>query len=98
MACKKHFRDGATARQFRATNALSIHFPSDEQAFDAAAYVDSPPRPVKKRLEADFPARKNKPVDAAFPPYPPGSSAEQHKYGPWQPIQAAREKGGYLPK
>jgi len=71
---------------------------TDEQAFDVAAYVNSQPRPVKKRLEADFPARKNKPVDAAFPPYTPGFSAEQHKYGPWQPIQAAREKGVYPAK
>ena len=68
---------------------------TDEQAFDVAAYVNSQPRPVKKRLEADFPARKNKPVDAAFPPYTPGFSAEQHKFGPWQPIQVAREKGVY---
>ena len=66
---------------------------TDEQAFDVAAYVNSQPRPIKGNLQADFPARKNKPVDAAFPPYTPGFSAEQHKYGPWQPIQAAREKG-----
>jgi len=71
---------------------------TDEQAFDVAAYVNSQPRPVKSHLEVDFPARKNKPVDAAFPPYTPGFSAEQHKYGPWQPIQAAREKGVYPPK
>lgn len=71
---------------------------TDDQAFDVAAYVNSQPRPLKKGLEADFPARKNKPVDAAFPPYTPGFSAEQHKYGPWQPIQAAREKGVYPPK
>ena len=31
---------------------------SDEQAFDVAAYVNSQPRPVKARLEADFPARR----------------------------------------
>ena len=71
---------------------------TDEQAFDVAAYVNSQPRPVKQNLEADFPARKNKPVDAAFAPYTPGYSAEQHKYGPWQPILAAREKGAYPPK
>ena len=68
---------------------------TDEQAFDVAAYVNSQPRPFKARLELDFPSRKNKPVDAAFPPYTPGFSAEQHKYGPWQPIQEAREKGIY---
>ncbi len=71
---------------------------TDEQAFDVAAFINSQPRPVKSKLEADFPARKNKPVDAAFPPYTPGFSAEQHKYGPWQPILAAREKGAYPPK
>lgn len=70
---------------------------TDEQAFDVAAYVNSQPRPVKSRLEADFPARKNKPVDAAFAPYTPGFSAEQHKYGPWQPIQQARAKGAIPP-
>ena len=66
---------------------------TDEQSFDAAAYINSQPRPVKSNLNKDFPARKNKPVDAAFPPYTPGFSAEQHKFGPWQAIQAAREKG-----
>ena len=66
---------------------------TDEQAFDVAAFMNSQPRPVKANLEADFPARKNKPVDAAFAPYTPGFSAEQHKYGPWQPIVEAREKG-----
>jgi thiosulfate dehydrogenase len=71
---------------------------TDEQAFDVAAYINSQPRPLKSNLEMDFPARKNKPVDAAFAPYTPGFSAEQHKYGPWQPIQAAREKGIYPAK
>lgn len=71
---------------------------TDEQAFDVAAYINSQPRPVKSGLEADFPARKNKPVDAAFAPYTPSFSAEQHKYGPWQPILEAREKGVYPPK
>ena len=71
---------------------------TDEQAFDVAAYINSQPRPVKANLQADFPARKNKPVDAAFAPYTPGFSAEQHKYGPWQPIVEAREKGIYPAK
>lgn len=66
---------------------------TDEQAFDVAAYINSQPRPVKANLEADFPARGKKPLDAAFPPYTPGFSAEQHKYGPWPPIKAARDKG-----
>ncbi|HYC43329.1 MAG TPA: c-type cytochrome [Noviherbaspirillum sp.] len=71
---------------------------TDEQAFDVAAYINSQPRPVKANLEADFPARKNKPVDSAFPPYTPGFSPEQHKYGPWQPLLEARKQGVYPPK
>lgn len=71
---------------------------TDEQAFDVAAYINSQPRPVKPNLETDFPARRNKPVDAAFPPHMPGFSVEQHKYGPWGPMQAARKNGVFPPK
>lgn len=60
---------------------------SDEQAYDVAAFVLSKSRPVKGNLERDFPARWNKPVDSAFPPYVDGASAEQHKYGPFRPLQ-----------
>ena len=63
-----------------------------EQAFDVAAYINSQQRPQKANLEADFPNRKVKPADAAFPPYRAGFTAEQHKYGPFKPIIAAREK------
>lgn len=59
---------------------------SDEEAYDAAAFVLSQPRPVKANLEADFPARWNKPVDAAFPPYVLGFPPEQHRYGPFPPM------------
>ena len=63
---------------------------SDDEAYDVSAYMVSQPRPVKANLEADFPARWNKPVDAAFPPYLLGT-ADQHKYGPFAPL-AARQK------
>ena len=59
---------------------------TDDQAYDVAGYILSKPRPVKANLDRDFPARWNKPVDAAFPPYVDGASAEQHKYGPFQPL------------
>lgn len=58
----------------------------DDEAYDVAAFMVSQPRPEKANLEADFPARWNKPVDAAFPPYVLGFSAEQHKYGPFAPM------------
>jgi thiosulfate dehydrogenase len=64
----------------------------DEEAFDVAAFINSQPRPHKEGLENDFPARVNKPVDAASPPFREGFTAAQHKYGPFKPIVAARER------
>lgn len=102
------YNDGAgMARVMLAAGFIKGNMPSgvthlntlltDEQAFDVSAYINSQPRPVKANTQADFPARQNKPLDAAFPPYTPGFSAEQHKYGPWQPIKAARDKGVFPP-
>lgn len=59
---------------------------SDDDAFDVAGYVLSQPRPEKANLEKDFPARWNKPIDAAFPPYVDGAPGDQHKYGPFPPL------------
>lgn len=59
---------------------------NDEEAYDVAAYMLSKPRPIKDHLEADFPARWNKPIDAAFPPYMLGATADQHRYGPFPPL------------
>jgi thiosulfate dehydrogenase len=56
---------------------------NDDEAYDVTAYMLSKPRPIKAHLEADFPARWNKPVDAAFPPYMLGATADQHRYGPF---------------
>lgn len=64
----------------------------DEEAYDVAGYIVSRPRPVKAHLEKDFPARWNKPVDAAFPPYVDGAPADQHKYGPFQPLAETARK------
>lgn len=65
---------------------------TDEQAFDVAAYINSKERSTKANLDADFPNRATKPVDAAFPPYRAGFSAEQHKYGPFKPIIQVRQR------
>jgi thiosulfate dehydrogenase len=59
---------------------------TDDQSYDVAGFILSKPRPTKANLQKDFPARWNKPVDAAFPPYVDGAPAEQHKYGPFQPL------------
>ena len=61
---------------------------SDDEAYDVAAFVLSKPRKTKPHLEHDFPARWNKPVDAAFGPYVTGMDPEQHKYGPFGPLQS----------
>ena len=59
---------------------------SDDEAYDVAAYMLSQERPVKANLERDFPARWNKPIDSAFPPYMLGAPADQHRFGPFPPL------------
>jgi len=56
-------------------------------AFDVMAFINSQPRPHRAGLEGDFPDRSNKPVDAAYPPFVGPFTPEQHRFGPWQPIQ-----------
>lgn len=56
-------------------------------AFDVAAFIVSQPRPHRAGLEADFPDRSRKPADAAYPPFIGPFPPEQHRLGPWQPIQ-----------
>lgn len=60
---------------------------TEDQAYDVAAFMLSHPRPEKANLDRDFPARWNKPVDAAFAPYVAGGTPDQHKYGPFGPLQ-----------
>ena len=59
---------------------------NDDEAYDVTAFMLSKPRPIKAHLEADFPARWNKPIDAAFAPYMLGATADQHRYGPFPPL------------
>ncbi|MEA2725920.1 MAG: thiosulfate dehydrogenase [Acetobacteraceae bacterium] len=93
------FNDGAgmdrgiTAAQFVHANmpfgttfeapALSV-----ADAFDVIAFISLQPRPHKAGLEADFPDRARKPVDAAYPPFIGPFTPEQHRLGPWKPIQS----------
>ena len=51
------------------------------------AFVNSQPRPRKAGLEADHPDRSKKPVDAGYPPSIGPFTEEQHRSGPWAPIQ-----------
>jgi thiosulfate dehydrogenase len=65
---------------------------TDDDAYDVAAYINSQPRPEKSNLERDYPNRLQKPVDTAYGPHADGFSAEQHKYGPYEPIRARRQE------
>jgi len=62
---------------------------SNEEAWDVAAYVASQPRP-EKRFAYDWPNPSKKPFDFPFGPYTDHFSEQQHKYGPFEPIQKAK--------
>jgi thiosulfate dehydrogenase len=62
---------------------------SVEEAWDIAAYVNSQPRP-KKDISKDWPKIEEKPIDHPFGPFADGFSEQQHKYGPFPPIQEKR--------
>jgi thiosulfate dehydrogenase len=84
---------GITAAQFVHANmpfGTTYEAPllSSADAFDVVAYISEQPRPHKSGLEKDFPDRSRKPVDATYPPFIGPFPPEQHRLGPWTPIQA----------
>ena len=92
------YNDGAgMARTITAAQFVHANMPfgttwqqpqlSVQDAFDVMAFVNSQPRPHKAGLEADYPDRSKKPPDAGYPPFVGPFSPEQHRYGPWKPIQ-----------
>lgn len=60
---------------------------TDEEAYHLAGYINSFSRPEKPNKEADFPDLKLKPVSTPYGPWEDAFSADQHKYGPFPPIQ-----------
>jgi thiosulfate dehydrogenase len=63
---------------------------TDEEAWDVAAYVNNQGRP-QKAFQRDWPNIALKPVDHPFGPYSDSFSEQQHKFGPFPPIQKARD-------
>jgi len=63
---------------------------TDEEAWDLAAFVNSQPRP-DKRFKGDWPDIAGKPVDHPFGPYADSFSENQHKFGPFGPIQSVKQ-------
>ena len=93
------FNDGAgmhrvlTAAKFiKARMPLGNADLTDDQAFDVSAFFNSKPRPEMQGLDRDYPDRKKKPVDTGYGPYADSFSVEQHRFGPFQPIEAFYKK------
>ncbi|HEY5408853.1 MAG TPA: c-type cytochrome [Ginsengibacter sp.] len=63
---------------------------TDEQAWDVAAFVNSQPRPLIKN-KIDYPDISKKEIDNPVGPYSDTFPEQQHKYGPYQPIEAERK-------
>ena len=89
------FNDGAGMhRVLTASRFIKARMPlgrpelSDDQAFDVAAFINSQPRPEMPGLEQDYPDRTAKPVDNGYGPFADSFPLEQHRFGPFAPIDA----------
>jgi thiosulfate dehydrogenase len=63
---------------------------TDEEAWDVAAFVNTQMRPHID-VKTDWPDISKKPIDHPFGPYDDAFSEEQHKFGPWKPIEDFRK-------
>jgi thiosulfate dehydrogenase len=55
---------------------------------DVGAYNNSKPRPDMSGLDRDFPDLSKKAVDTGYGHYADPFPVEQHRFGPFQPIDA----------
>ena len=88
------FNDGAgmhrvltAARFIKAKMPLGQPDLTDDQAFDVAAFINSKPRPQMANLDRDYPDRATKPIDGPYGPYADDFPIEQHRFGPFAPIE-----------
>jgi thiosulfate dehydrogenase len=89
------FNDGAgmhrvltAARFIKARMPLGNADLTNDEAFDAAAYMNAQPRPEMANLDRDYPDRTAKPVDSGYGPFADPFPLEQHRFGPFAPIEA----------
>ena len=89
------FNDGAgmhrvltAARFIKSRMPLGEPDLTDDQAFDVAAYINDQPRPRMPNLEKDYPDLSVKPIDSPYGPYADDFPVEQHRFGPFPPIEA----------
>lgn len=82
------------ARFIKARMPLGRADLTDDQAFDVAAFINSMPRPMldPAMLALDYPDRTTKPIDSPYPPWADPFPAEQHRFGPFGPIEAHYKK------
>lgn len=64
---------------------------SDDQAFDVAAYINDQPRPQMPNLDRDYPDLVVKRIDSPYGPFADDFPLEQHRFGPFPPIEAYYE-------
>ena len=88
------FNDGAgmhrvltAARFIKAKMPLGKPDLTDDEAFDVAAFINSKPRPHMAKLDRDYPDRATKPIDGPYGPYADDFPIEQHRWGPFAPIE-----------
>ena len=62
-----------------------------EEAWDVSAFINSMPRP-RGDFSRDWPDISTKPFDHPFGPFTDKFPAEQHKYGPFEPIKFGEKK------
>lgn len=75
------------ARFIKAKMPLGQPDLTDDQAFDVAAFINSKPRPQMANLDRDYPDRTTKPIDGPYGPYADDFPIEQHRIGPFGPIE-----------
>jgi thiosulfate dehydrogenase len=93
------FNDGAGMhRVLTAARFIKARMPngkpdlSDDQAFDVAAFINTQPRPAMANLDRDYPDRTTKPIDNPYGPFADPFPIEQHKLGPFRPIEEFYDK------
>ena len=98
------FNDGAgmhrvltAARFVKARMPLGNADLNNDDAFDVSAYFNSRSRPHLEGLEKDYPDRRKKPVDTSYGPYADPFPIEQHRFGPFAPIELFYQPAGKLP-
>ncbi len=75
------------ARFIKARMPLGEATLSDNEAFDVAAFINAQPRPAVENLDRDYPDLTTKPVDNPYGPFADPFPIEQHRVGPFAPIQ-----------